>query len=210
MTKTYPVRSISKRQVAQAYSHLLETNVYVEFLQNLAGTYPRTAATIQGSPIGKVARDRAHGAFPGSGGLHGAGEGEVNACGGGRLALALETHRGRVTSALRRVPSEDARYCTGDTAVVESVVENEDTVSWLSWDSCAVAILQKPRRNSSSAEAPPLSLCCSFLVEVAVKALFSVCIVLFFVSHLRPMGLNVLGYQSHLLRRCHHHPVCGH
>ncbi|CAM9795603.1 unnamed protein product [Ascophyllum nodosum] len=96
-------------QVAQAYSHLLETNVYVEFLQNLAGTYPRTAATIQGSPIGKVARDRAHGAFPGSGGLHGAGEGEVNACGGGRLALALETHRGRVTSALRRVPSEDAR-----------------------------------------------------------------------------------------------------
>ena len=23
------------------------------------------------------------------------------------------------------------------------------------------------------------------------------------VSHLRPMGLNVLGYQSHLLQRCH-------
>ena len=28
-----------------------------------------------------------------------------------------------------------------------------------------------------------------------------------FVSHLRPMGLNVLGYQSHLLQRCH--PACG-
>ena len=28
------------------------------------------------------------------------------------------------------------------------------------------------------------------------------------VSHLRPMGLNVLGYQSHLLQRCH--PACGH
>ena len=24
-----------------------------------------------------------------------------------------------------------------------------------------------------------------------------------FLSHLRPMGLNVLGYQSHLLQRCH-------
>ena len=31
-----------------------------------------------------------------------------------------------------------------------------------------------------------------------------------FVSHLRSMGLNVLGYydQSHLLQRCH--PACGH
>ena len=31
-----------------------------------------------------------------------------------------------------------------------------------------------------------------------------------FVSHLWAMGLNVLGYQSHLLilQRCH--PVCGH
>ena len=28
-----------------------------------------------------------------------------------------------------------------------------------------------------------------------------------FVSHLRPMGLNVLGYQSGLLQRCH--PVCS-
>ena len=27
-------------------------------------------------------------------------------------------------------------------------------------------------------------------------------------SHLRPMGLNVLGYQSFLLQRCH--PACGH
>ena len=26
---------------------------------------------------------------------------------------------------------------------------------------------------------------------------------LLFVSHLRPMGLNVLSYQSHLLQRCH-------
>ena len=32
-----------------------------------------------------------------------------------------------------------------------------------------------------------------------------------FVSHLRPMGLNVLGYQSHLLQRCHPAgPACGH
>ena len=30
----------------------------------------------------------------------------------------------------------------------------------------------------------------------------------FFVSHLRPMALNVLGYQSHPLQRCH--PACGH
>ena len=29
-----------------------------------------------------------------------------------------------------------------------------------------------------------------------------------FVSHLRPMGLNVLGYHSHLLQRCH--PAYGH
>ena len=31
-----------------------------------------------------------------------------------------------------------------------------------------------------------------------------------FVSRLRPMmkGLNVLGYQSHVLQRCH--PTCGH
>ena len=28
------------------------------------------------------------------------------------------------------------------------------------------------------------------------------------VSHSRPMGVNVLGYQSQLLQRCH--PVCGH
>ena len=28
-----------------------------------------------------------------------------------------------------------------------------------------------------------------------------------FVSHLRPMGLNVLGYQSQQLSRCH--PACG-
>ena len=30
----------------------------------------------------------------------------------------------------------------------------------------------------------------------------------FFVSHLSPMGLNVLGYQSHLLQRCN--SACGH
>ena len=29
----------------------------------------------------------------------------------------------------------------------------------------------------------------------------------FFVSHLRPMGLNVLGYQPHLLQRCYR--ACG-
>ena len=29
-----------------------------------------------------------------------------------------------------------------------------------------------------------------------------------FVPHLQPMGLNVLGYQSHLLQR--RHPACGH
>ena len=29
-----------------------------------------------------------------------------------------------------------------------------------------------------------------------------------FVSHLPPIGLNVLGYRSHLLQRCH--PACGH
>ena len=29
-----------------------------------------------------------------------------------------------------------------------------------------------------------------------------------FVFELRPMGLDVLGYQSHLLQRCH--PACGH
>ena len=29
-----------------------------------------------------------------------------------------------------------------------------------------------------------------------------------FVSHLRPMGFNVLGYQSHLLQGCH--SACGH
>ena len=34
----------------------------------------------------------------------------------------------------------------------------------------------------------------------------SICVVV--VSHLRPMGLNVLGYQFHLLQHCH--PVCGH
>ena len=43
-----------------------------------------------------------------------------------------------------------------------------------------------------------------------------VCLFCLFVSHLWRMGLNVLGYQSHLLQRCHHHPVivtvnaCGH
>ena len=33
-----------------------------------------------------------------------------------------------------------------------------------------------------------------------------------FVSHLRPMGLIMLGYQSHLLQRCHSVTVdaCGH
>ena len=32
---------------------------------------------------------------------------------------------------------------------------------------------------------------------------------IYFVTHLWPMGLhpNVLGYQSHLMQRCH--PVCG-
>ena len=38
------------------------------------------------------------------------------------------------------------------------------------------------------------------------------CVCVFFVSHLRPMGFNVLSYQSHLLQR--YHPVtvnaCGH
>ena len=28
------------------------------------------------------------------------------------------------------------------------------------------------------------------------------------VSHVRPTGLDVVGYQSHLLQRCH--PTCGH
>ena len=40
---------------------------------------------------------------------------------------------------------------------------------------------------------------CQFL-EGATRGLF--------VSHLRPMGLNVLGYQSHVLQRCH--PIYGH
>ena len=30
----------------------------------------------------------------------------------------------------------------------------------------------------------------------------------FFVPRLRPMGLSVLGYQSHVLKCCH--PACGH
>ena len=34
----------------------------------------------------------------------------------------------------------------------------------------------------------------------------TVCFCLF-VSHLQPIGLNVLGYQSHLLQRCY--PACG-
>ena len=39
--------------------------------------------------------------------------------------------------------------------------------------------------------------------------LLSFCLfVCLFVSHVWPMGLNVLGYQSHLLQRCH--PACGH
>ena len=44
-------------------------------------------------------------------------------------------------------------------------------------------------------------------VPVVSDGRYTVFVVVLFVSHLRPMSLNVLGNQSHLLRRCH--PACG-
>lgn len=107
--------------MAQAYSHLHAANVYVEFLQNLAGTYPRLACTSQdssietasvivrqqipgvGAPSDKGAEESWLGEFSGLRGVNGEGQG------GGRLASALATHRSRVMDVLRRVPPADAR-----------------------------------------------------------------------------------------------------
>eukprot|EP00752_Nemacystus_decipiens_P005910 g5342.t1 len=69
-------------QVASAYSHLSERSVYVEFLENLAGSYPVRQASADGD-----------------------GDGD----GGRRLAADLAAHRGRVKHVLHRVPAGDAR-----------------------------------------------------------------------------------------------------
>ena len=49
-----------------------------------------------------------------------------------------------------------------------------------------------------------LYFCVKCVIDNAFKAWFFVS----FVHHLWLMGLNVLGYQSHLMQRCH--PACGH
>ena len=40
-----------------------------------------------------------------------------------------------------------------------------------------------------------------------ISTVVSLCLFFLLFIQLRPMGLNVLGYQSHLLQRCH--PACG-
>ena len=50
--------------------------------------------------------------------------------------------------------------------------------------------------------------CISIVAPISCTFLSFLYYVVLFVSPSRPMGLNVLGYQSHLLQRCH--PACGH
>ena len=59
--------------------------------------------------------------------------------------------------------------------------------------------------------------CTKLHITAQSDAVILLVVIVFFLllSRLRPMGLNVLGFPSHLLQRCHHcHPVtvnaCGH
>lgn len=119
--------TFGEQQVAHAYSHLSERDVYVEFLENLAGSYPAHASSTPSLSSPVVAerasepdadgndKDRdedvsttisvAEGTSRGGvGGGSGGGGG-----GGDCLAADLATHRARVSGVLRRVPAEDAR-----------------------------------------------------------------------------------------------------
>lgn len=107
--------------MAQAYSHLHERNVYVEFLQNLAGSYPGPAASIPGSMAtdSRTLASTTHFDRKEEGALDetetvgrdGRGtQGRASAGGGGRLAIDMATHRARVMDVLRRLPAGDARY----------------------------------------------------------------------------------------------------
>ena len=59
-----------------------------------------------------------------------------------------------------------------------------------------------PYSDFTRAVSPSVAPACSPALVLFLMFLF-----LLFVSHLRPMGPNVLGYQSHLLQRCP--PPCG-
>lgn len=90
--------------MARAFSHLSERSVYVEFLQNLAGSYPPPNPDII---PGHNAEDADRSRTP---------DPSVNkdgksCCGNGRLTEDLATHRGRVSGVLRRLQAgDDARY----------------------------------------------------------------------------------------------------
>lgn len=83
-------------QVAEAHSNLHKHNVYVEFLQNLAGSYPgHTTPNIPGSGSSD----------PSEGAEHRNGGGAK----GGKLAADLIAHRTRIGDVLHRLPAQGAR-----------------------------------------------------------------------------------------------------
>lgn len=105
--------------MAHAYSHLSERNVYVEFLENLAGSYPvlvaeaehenETAGICNGNDSSDNVKD-GHGDEGVSATISSAKDAlGVSGGGGDSLAADLATHRARVASVLRRLPAEDAR-----------------------------------------------------------------------------------------------------
>lgn len=104
-------------QIAHAYSHLSERNVYVEFLENLAGSYPTVHPEASNTnnnnndddvhismfDESEPRRGAGAGALIAGGNVGGAGAGE------NRLAADLSEHRLRVSDILRRLPPGDAR-----------------------------------------------------------------------------------------------------
>lgn len=126
-------------QVAKAYSHLHERNVYVEFLQNIASSHPGRSPARDGSTFspknllggprqaksdsgerGRVPRGTLPAGTPRDEGVDGrfgttrrtygwGGENDHEWIGDQQLMNDLAVHRARVTSLLRRSPHADAR-----------------------------------------------------------------------------------------------------
>ncbi|CAM9874736.1 unnamed protein product, partial [Discosporangium mesarthrocarpum] len=93
-------------RVAGAYSHLSERRVYVEFIENIAGSRPRDGVSSELGIAARRPRDGGGGGGVGSRGGGGGGDGDKV---DGSLAAALEAHRARVLSVLRRLPSGEGR-----------------------------------------------------------------------------------------------------